>query len=210
MGGITGILGGPGGVIGGAVGGFAGGGGSQQIPPGLLPKNQCNPNLGDRVVGSFCQPGPGRADLGRVTPVSLTPTHLVPVPGIIGAIQRGLPGGATGLQTVGGVSEPGVMQIERRVCPRKHVLGADGGCYPKGMISNKQRWWPAPRRPLLTGGDLNAIATAARAARRLQTAQKRLQKLGMLPKPKSSSRRRLAAPAHTHHGGTLKVIEEIS
>jgi len=45
--------------------------------------------------------------------------------------------------------------------------------------------WPKPRRPLLTSGDLNAISKAARAAARMKVQQKRLQKLGLLPKPKT-------------------------
>jgi len=85
---------------------------------------------------------------------------------------------------------PGSLLIDRAVCLRGMVLGNDGVCYNKGNISNKQREWPAGRKPLLSGGDMRAISIAARAGRRLEGATKRLQRLGMMKKP--SSRR--AAP----------------
>ena len=116
-----------------------------------------------------------------------------------------------------GQAGPGVpfhRQIIRRVCPKKHVLNTLGMCVLKSSIKNSDREWPAPRRPLLTGGDLNAIATAARAARRMQTAQKRMQKLGMLPKPKTGSRRAPAGHGHrlltSGPTQTVRVISEES
>ena len=78
---------------------------------------------------------------------------------------------------------PGSMVIDRAVCLRGMQLGDDGICYNKSQISNKQRMWPAGRKPLLTGGDMRAISTAARAGRRLEGATKRLQRLGMMKKP---------------------------
>ena len=112
--------------------------------------------------------------------------------GIIGGIRRFLPGGATGLM---GAGEPlGISRTVRR-CGRGAVLARDGMCYDKRSLTNKQRWWPKPRRPLLTGGDLNAINRASRAATRLTNATKRLQKLGMMAKPKRAGARR-RAPAH--------------
>jgi len=78
---------------------------------------------------------------------------------------------------------PGSQMIDRAVCGRKMQLGDDGVCYNKSQISNKQRMWPAGRRPLLSGGDMSAISTAARAGKRLDLATKRLQKMGMMKKP---------------------------
>jgi len=89
---------------------------------------------------------------------------------------------------------PGEIIIERAVCLKGMQLGDDGVCYNKSQISNKQRMWPAGRRPLLTGGDMRAISTAARAGRRLEGATKRLQRLGMMKKP--ASRRALPPPVH--------------
>jgi hypothetical protein len=62
------------------------------------------------------------------------------------------------------------------------VLGRDGLCYNRKDLRKDERKWVPPRKPLLTGGDLNAISRAARAASRMKTQQKRLQKLGLLPK----------------------------
>jgi len=216
------------GGLSGAIGGFAGGGPGRRGLGGRRGRLMRAEAMGDPLRGTFqdiqsrfgfteaqttsfiesggqvpgfqadCPAGWGIGPSGQCEPL---------VGGVGGAIQRFLPGGATGF---GGVGQPGEMTVVRRVCQRRHVLGADGMCYPKNSISNRDRWWPAPRKPLLTGGDLNAIAKAARAARRIQTTTKRLQKIGMLPKPKSS-RRPMKAPSHVgHHGGTLKVVEEIT
>ena len=72
--------------------------------------------------------------------------------------------------------------IDRATCGRGMQLGNDGICYNKAQISNKQRMWPAGRKPLLSGGDMRAISTAARAGRRMELATKRLQKMGMMKK----------------------------
>ena len=78
---------------------------------------------------------------------------------------------------------PGSQIVDRAVCPRGTQLGNDGLCYNKSAITNKQRMWPAGRKPLLSGGDMRAISVAARAGRRMELATKRLQRLGMMRKP---------------------------
>ena len=83
----------------------------------------------------------------------------------------------------GAALEPGSMIVDRAVCLRGMQLANDGLCYNKSQISNKQRMWPAGRKPLLSGGDMRAISTAARAGRRLEGATKRLRKLGMMKQP---------------------------
>ena len=85
---------------------------------------------------------------------------------------------------------PGSQIVDRATCLRGMQLGNDGLCYNKGQITNKQRMWPAGRKPLLTGGDMRAISVASRAGRRMELATKRLQKMGMMKKPT----RRIAAP----------------
>jgi len=90
---------------------------------------------------------------------------------------------------------PGSMLIDRAICLKGMQLGNDGICYNKSQISNKQRQWPAGRKPLLSGGDMRAISIAARAGRRLEGATKRLQRLGMMKKP-TSSRRSISARPH--------------
>lgn len=94
----------------------------------------------------------------------------------------------------GAALRPGSMLIDRAVCLKGMQVADDGLCYNKSQISNKQRKWPAGRKPLLSGGDMRAISIAARAGRRLEGATKRLQRLGMMKKPTSSRR---AAP-HQH------------
>jgi len=96
----------------------------------------------------------------------------------------------------GAALEPGVMVINRSVCLRGMQLGNDGLCYNKSQISNKQRLWPKGRRPLLTGGDMRAVAIAARAGKALERTTKRLQKIGLMKKP--APRKALPAPAHQH------------
>ena len=77
----------------------------------------------------------------------------------------------------------GSQIVDRATCGRGMQLGNDGVCYNKSQISNKQRMWPAGRKPLLSGGDVRAISIAARAGRRMELATKRLQKMGMMKKP---------------------------
>jgi len=89
---------------------------------------------------------------------------------------------------------PGSMPIDRAICLRGMQLGNDGLCYNKGAISNKQRMWPAGRRPLLSGGEMRAISIAATAGRRLERTTKRLQRIGLMKKP-SRAGRRPALPA---------------
>jgi len=84
-----------------------------------------------------------------------------------------------------------------RRCGRGFVLAIDGLCYDRKTLRKDQRMWPPGRKPLLTGGQLNAIAIAARAAGRIKTQTKRLQKLGMLQKPKTT--RKAIAPVSHHH-----------
>lgn len=88
---------------------------------------------------------------------------------------------------------PALDQTVARRCPSGSVLGDDGLCYNKGQITNSQREWPRGRQPLLTGGQMKAISTAARAAKRLETKTKQLQRMGMIRKP--APRRIKAAPA---------------
>ena len=102
--------------------------------------------------------------------------------------------GAAVMGQYGAALQPGSMMIDRAVCLRGMQLGNDGLCYNKSQITNKQRMWPAGRKPLLSGGDMRAISIAARAGRRMEGATKRLQRLGMMKKASS----RKAPAAHQH------------
>lgn len=110
-------------------------------------------------------------------------------------------GGEAVMGQHGAAVVPGSMIIDRAVCGRGMQLGDDGLCYNKSQISNKERMWPAGRKPLLTGGDMRAIGTAARAGRRLEGATKRLQRLGLMKKP---APRRNGRPAR----GRALVLKE--
>lgn len=81
-----------------------------------------------------------------------------------------------------GFGQPAVVNRATRLCGRGNVLDINGFCRDKRTIRNSDRMYPKPRRPLLTSGDLSCIATASRAAKRMKTQTKRLQKLGMLPR----------------------------
>jgi len=106
-----------------------------------------------------------------------------PTSGATGGEQFGV--GEAVMGRYGAALEPGSMIVDRAICLRGMQLADDGLCYNKSQISNKQRMWPAGRKPLLTGGDMSAISTAARAGRRLEGATKRLQRMGMMRKPAS-------------------------
>jgi len=99
----------------------------------------------------------------------------------------------------GAALQPGSMMIDRAVCLRGMQLGNDGLCYNRGAITNKQRMWPAGRKPLLTGGEMRAINIAAAAGRKLEGATTRLQKLGMLKKPMPRRTKTKAVVVHEGH-----------
>ncbi len=88
----------------------------------------------------------------------------------------------------GAAMVPGSQIVDRATCMRGMQLGSDGLCYNRGQITNKQRMWPAGRKPLLTGGEMRAISVAGRAGRRLEGATKRLQRLGLMKKPAAARR----------------------
>jgi len=120
----------------------------------------------------------------------------------------GSPAGGVGEAVMGRYGpalEPNFVTINVRDCLPGMFLGKDKLCYNKGQITNKERLWPAARRPLLTSGDLAAISKASSAAKRLANKAKQLQGMGMLPKA-SAPRRKRAIPAHAH----AKAIPAVS
>jgi len=139
------------------------------------------PQIFGKCIPPFFDNGQGGCEL-----------DLVPGPGGGGTgANRDI--GETVMGRYGAGEVPGNQPINRAVCRRGMVLGNDGICYNKSQISNKEREWPRGRRPLLTGGDMRAISTAARAGKRLEGATKRLQKIGLMKKP---APRRSAAQIH--------------
>jgi len=126
------------------------------------------------------------------------PTQRDPVSGkckvFVGEQPGREPGGVGGGQVqmgqFGAAMVPDVDMVETLNCLPGMILGKDSMCYNKRDLTNRERKWPRGRRPLLTGGDRNAITRAARAARAIQRTEKQLQKMGMLRKPTA----RRAAP----------------
>ena len=137
----------------------------------------CHTTLRARAFHLFEQGVPDTAAFGGAAAAAASPRG----PGVGDAVMG----------QYGAALEPGTMQIERSVCLPGMQLAKDGLCYNKGAITNSQRMWPRGRRPLLTGGDMRAIAIAARAGNKLERTTKRLRSLGMM--------KRLPAPRKTAH-----------
>lgn len=189
---------GPGGMGGGGLG-FGGGGG----PGGLnIPDVGGIGGSGDLLEAGatalfrkFFEPPAG----GPTTPGSFTGTSGGDCPGIGSVKIAGRcvnlgdlgPGGApavtpttmgngkfAGFSAVKGMYGAGVApKAESRVvrkCPNGWVLGDDGVCYER--LARTRRAWDPGTKPLMTGGDRNAIRRAERAARALNRAQKGLKK----------------------------------
>ncbi len=208
---IGGILGGPGGVVGGALGGF--------LQPTTIA--QTLPLIRRPVGQQGCVPGFVRNAQGNCVPKGFSGAVFPPRgPTFVGAGQQPVipqqarPGGVEGqllpfgeavMGRFGAGMKPAVFSQQQRRCPRGSVLGApeaDGTslCYNRKEITNKERMWPRGRRPLLTGGEMRAISTAASAARKLQAKQKQLQELGLLKKPSPRQRApKQLAPGHHEH-----------
>jgi len=131
---------------------------------------------------------------GRCAPISqLTNGHddLIDVdPLFLSPGEASISVGEAVMGRYGAGMVPGNQVINRADCNlggriRGMVLGDDGVCYNRREISNKQRMWPRGRRPLLTGGDLNAISKAKRAAGRLARVISDTRSIGLLkPAPK--------------------------
>jgi len=116
-------------------------------------------------------------------------------------VDTSLAGGGPSALSVqaGGVGEPVMGQfgaalqpmVEDRMvrsCLPGMVLGKDGLCYNKRDISNKQRAHPRGTKPLGTPGEMAALRKAAAFGRRMETTVKRMQKIGVLKKPRGGRR----------------------
>jgi len=156
----------------GAVGGFAGGGApSAGAPrPQVVPTQFFQPPSGQPA----CFP-PFRRDplTGSCKIFAGTQSGPDPAPGV--GVQVYDPG--TGLGMMHHPHAPEVVDVRTRRCKRGHVLSWQGMCVSKKEIRNKDRMYPAPRRPLGTSGDLNAVSKAASFGRRLNNNRKRLKRL---------------------------------
>lgn len=136
---------------------------------------------GGRTGGNGCPSGTTRDPQGRGFCVSRT--------------------SALGQRTLGGTVVEGlygpafVPSSELRdvaVCPPGFALGKDDLCYDG--LANRKRKYPRGRRPLLTGGDMNAISRAKRAGTRLANAKTDLVAIGMLKAAAPKRRKKKAIP----------------
>jgi len=85
---------------------------------------------------------------------------------------------------------PGSRMIDRAVCEKGMVLGADEICYNRKSIRNSDRMWPRGARPLLGPGEMRAIRIARAAAGRLTRTAVGLQDMGLIKKPVVSKPRK--------------------
>jgi len=205
------LTGGVPGAVGGFVGGGgAAAAGGRTAPFGTLP-GDCPPGFSETRSG--CQPlqtTTGRALRGlgplggpaiNVDPVfsgggtqlvgtgtCIPPFRVDPNTGRCRLFLGDQPGpnGGPAAGAVVGMSgmQPMVETRQRMDCLPGMVLGRDNLCYSKRDIRNSDRKWPKGRAPLLTGGERNAITKASRAAKKIETTTKSLQRMGMLKKPK--------------------------
>ena len=196
-GGLSGLTGGPLGILGGAFGGFARGGEDAGHPGFQLPQRRVN--IVQRAVPSradaACSPG-FVIDRGQCVPVHQAPVPIQLPPPEAGA-ELGF--GEARMGRYGAALEPSIHSMTVRTCPRGAVLGTDGLCYNRRDISNSQRFWPAGRKTLLTGGEMRAISVASSAAKKLQRKTKQLQGLGLMKAPPARRAQKRLAPGHHAH-----------
>lgn len=163
LGGIGGFLtGGPAGAIAGAAAGLLGGGGDT-VPgtvPSTVPMGQ-----GTALGAQRCQP-PLVRDMNGNCVFPGSPADIS-VGGSIGDVAVM---GAYGAALSPFTDQP----IRVRRCRPSMVLGHDNNCYDKRSLRRDERKWPPGRKPLLTGGEMNAITTASRAVGRVKSTKKRL------------------------------------
>jgi len=211
---VGGITGGPGGIIPGIIGGGGGGGGLTVGSPGLAPPRggqrrsdiTRHSKLGGHAFARY--PGHVPHGPGSVTTQqgNIAPRRDACLPGLFEDIDGvcrfpsspadisvgGAMGGVAVMGRYGAAMAPETEERLHRTCLPGMVLGDDSLCYNRRDLKNSERKYPKGRRPLLTGGDRNAITRAARAARAIQRTEKQLRKLGMLKTP--APRRAKAKP----------------
>jgi len=143
------LTGGPLGAVGGFIGGGGNGGGSFQPQP-FQPLTGCQPGFERDIQTGRCKKS-----------------------GIIGTIQRTLPGGETGFGPGTDVALPGqntglvvgavapiMRQTITRVCPKRFILGADGNCYLKQLLPVKLRMHRPDKRPPISASQWSKLKTA--------------------------------------------------
>lgn len=124
--------------------------------------------------GGGCRPPSFRVGTQCVDPTAALPGGR-PFVSPAGGVTVGGPPMTPVLGFYGVAVQPAAMTVTRHRCPPGFVLGKDNLCYDH-LPKSKRKWNPG-RKPLLTGGELNAISTAERAAKKLQRQRKKLKAL---------------------------------
>jgi len=146
---------------------------------------------------------PARRNLGRRRGTRALagggcPAGRTPVRGRCVKVSAILPGGVPFTTGRGGVAvmgqfgaglSPEQESVTVHRCLPGMVLGKDMKCYNRKDISNRERKWPRGRRPLGTPSELAALAKAASFGRRMESTVKRMQKIGVLKKPRRGAPR---------------------
>jgi len=165
-----------------------------------------SPSLAPQIGQAF-NPPPSRRQ-ARCAPGSFRVGQTCVDPFAFRQSEMFTPAGPTGTQgptgtamTTTGIYSPVPDNVVVRRCFPGDVLGKDGFCHKKGSIPNKEREYPRGTKPLGTPGEMAALAKAAAFGRRMETTVKRMQKIGVLKKPKRSTQRRITSAAQHHAGG---------
>ena len=157
FGGLKGLA--TGGITGGIGGFLAGGGGGGKGPQlhAQLQGGRDNPFLNRPLAQSGCKP-PFKTDprTGQCFLFGDRP-GLDFLSSDDGAARAG--GGAGGRPRTNPL---GSMNVSRLVCPKGYVLDVDDLCSWNLPRNSKMRKWKPGRKPMFTGGDLNAIARSGR------------------------------------------------
>lgn len=142
----------------------------QQVASFLAPSNPCqwpariDPRTGECKVFLGSEPGIDKRGSGPGTGMVLFEDAVT---------------GAFGMPAI----RPVLEQRLHSTCPKGMVLGEDELCYPKAVLRRDSRFrkWRPGTRPILTGGEVRAIATARRAITR---GRDRMSGLGVTVKKK--------------------------
>jgi len=132
-----------------------GGGGGGGTPITAADPGRCGPGFSWSALLQSC--------IAIAGPTEIPGSEGFTSPAETGASMHGPNGHADSI--------PSQREIRRRVCGKgMGVLGKDGWCHKK--IANKDRAYPKPRKALGTPGELNALATSKKFAKRLVAAEK--------------------------------------
>lgn len=154
---------------------------------------------GSNLAAGSCPPGSRRIP-PFIGPCVNTPGGPVTGGGVI------LSQGEAVMARYGAALVPQSEAVTVRRCPRGAVLAKDGYCYNKSQLRRGDRMWVPGRKPLLTGGEMNALTVAARVTSRIEAKTKALQRMGLMKKP-HTGRRGSSRSSASSARGPITVID---